>query len=442
MSQGQVMTGASPDTAARFWQRLARRLAWRVNAAAWWDGWITPAVVVSALSAGAVLAARRQGFDSRQLWMGLAVALLLCALWAAWRARRRFFSESAALVELDVALGLKTRLTAASAGVGHWPEIPSRRVSVLRWKLSRVLVPPGFALAMLAVAGFIPVSKAREVPRPPAEPPAAWQEMDQWLKGLEQQELAKPEAIESWEERVNRLRKQPESAWYGHGSLEAGDTLHQQLEVGLRSMGSDLDEAAEAVEMMESVGGKSHDAQSEGSDAQLDRAMQRLEAGTVPLHPKLLSQLKAAAGKNSKPLSMAELQKLQRRLRESAGFCRLQIRECKAGHKDCTSGRCIGKGNRHGHGGISRGRGDAPMSLAEQASRTDSTLLEGVANEDLQHSALGDTIGMSRTGHQVERGQVRSMSGGHVTASPAGGETVWRDALTPEEQQVLQRYFK
>jgi len=293
------------------------------------------------------------------------------------------------------------------------------------------------------VAGFIPVSKARDAQRPPTEHPAAWQEMDQWLKGLEQQELAKPEAVESWEERLNRLRKQPESAWYGHGSLEAGDTLHQQLEVGLRSMSSDLDDAAEAVEMMESVGGKSHDTSSEGGDGQLDRAMQRLEAGTVPLHPQLLSKLKAAAAKSGRPLSMAELQKLQRRLREGAGFCRLQIRECKAGHKDCTGGRCLARGGkRAGRGGVSRGRGDAPMSLADEASRTDSKVLEGVANEDLQHSTLGDTIGMSRTGHQVDRRGTISMSGGQVSSAPTGGETVWRDALTPEEQRVLQRYFK
>jgi len=437
------MSGASPDLAARFWQRVARRLAWRVNAAAWWERWITPAVIVSALSAGSLLALRRQGLESRPLWLAVAAALLLCALWAVRRARRHFFSSSAALVELDVALGLKTRLTSASSGVGTWPEIPAGRVSVMRWKPSRLLVPPAFAAAMLAVAGFIPVSKARDAQRPPTEHPAAWQEMDQWLKGLEQQVLAKPEAVESWEERLNRLRKQPESTWYGHGSLEAGDTLHQQLEVGLRSMSSDLDDAAEAVEMMESVGGKSHDTSSEGGDGQLDRAMQRLEAGTVPLHPQLLSKLKAAAAKSGRPLSMAELQKLQRRLREGAGFCRLQIRECKAGHKDCTGGRCLARGGkRAGRGGVSRGRGDAPMSLAEEASRTDSKVLEGIANEDLQHSTLGDTIGMSRTGHQVDRRGTISMSGGQVSSAPTGGETVWRDALTPEEQRVLQRYFK
>jgi hypothetical protein len=267
--------------------------------------------------------------------------------------------------------------------------------------------------------------------------PAAWGQMDEWLKGLQQQDLTKPETVEAWEERVNKLRRQPESAWYSHGSLEAGDTMHEQLEVGLRSLGNDLDEASEALDTMESVGGRSHETGTPADQA-LDRAMQRLEAGTVPLNPRLLSQLKAAGGKGGKPLSMSELQNLRKRLREGAGFCRLAIRECPLGHKECKNGSC----RRSGRGGVTRGPGEAPLTLEDKASRTDSERLEGVSNEDMQNATLGDTVGMSRTAHKVDRATPTSMAGGAVSTKPTGGETVWRDALTPEEQQVLQKYFK
>ena len=431
-----VTASSTPDAARTFWHGVARRLSWRVNVAAWWERFIAPAMAASVLFAGALLTSRRHGVPTPWLWSGFAAALAAGAAYAAWRTRRGRFTPAAALVELDVALGLKTRLTAAAAGVGDWPRVPAEAPRVLRWRASRVLVPPAFAAALLAVAGFIPISRTDAPPRPPTDTPAAWRQMDEWLKGLAQQDLARPDSVEAWEERVNKLRRQPDSTWYSHGSLEAGDTLHQQLEVGLRSLGNDLDEAAEALDNLDSVGGSSHEAGAPSEDS-LDRAMERLESGAVPLNPKLLSQLKAAKGKSGKPLSMAELEKLRHRLREGAGFCRLSIRECELGHKECKNGSC-----RRGRGAVARGPGEAPLSLEHDASRTASERLEGVSNEDMQNASLGDTIGMSRTTHKVERGGAASAAGGAVNARPSGGETVWRDALTPEEQQVLQRYFK
>jgi hypothetical protein len=426
---------ASSDIAG-FWRRTARRLAFRVNLAAWWERWMTPAVIASALAAVAVNAARRQAVDPARIWTVFAVALLLTAFDAARRARRHFFSEAAALVELDVALGLKNRLASARQGVGPWPTIPTRRPRVVRWKASRLLVPPLFALSILCVAGFIPVSKAKEPAVAPTTAPSSWKDVDDWLRGLEKKELAAPETVQTWEERLSRLRRQPEGVWYSHGSLEAGDTLRQQLETGLRSMGNDLDQAADALESMESVGGKSHDAGSSEAGQELDRAMQRLESGTVPLHPDLLSQLKGLKGASGRKLSLTELEKLRRRLREGSGFCRLSIRECPLGHKDCTNGACR-------RWGVDRGPGSVPLALEADASRTGSKLLEGVSNEDLQHAALGETIGLTRTAHRVDRGaRTAPMRGGAVATAPGGGEAVWRDTLTPEEQLVLQRYFK
>jgi hypothetical protein len=431
-----VSAPGAPSDPARYWQRTARRLALRVNAAAVWERFTTPAVLVSAAFAVAVLALRREHAEAALVAPAFALGLVGAFIIAFLRARPSFFTLETALVALDVTLGLKSRLTAAQAGVGGWPAVPEHAPRVVRWKASRLAVPPLFAAAILAVAGFIPISKAQEPKSAPLTPPLAWKEVDDWLRGVEKKELASPETVSAWEERLNRLRRQPESAWYGHGSLEAGDTLHQQLEAGLRSMGNDMDEAADALDTLESVGGKSHDAEAGAADQQLDRAMQRLEAGSVPLNPKLLSELKGLKGTHGRKLSLAELEKLRQRLREGSGFCRLSIRECKLGHKDCKDGRCRGYG-------VQRGPGSVPLDLESEASRTTSNKMEGVSNEDLQNAALGETIGLTRTAHRVDRhGRTVPMTGGAVTAAPAGGEAVWRDTLTPDEERVLQKYFR
>jgi len=342
---------------------------------------------------------------------------------------------------------LRCRLVSAAAGVGEWPLPPRSLPAAVRVRRSRLMTPLAVALALLAVGLAVPVSRPVKAEVFPIEPPAAWRELDDTLRDLKQESLVHPEAVDAWEERLHQLRKQPEATWYGHGSLEAGDTLHQQVEASLRTLGQDLDAAGDSVELLESVGGRTRSAASSAAADTLERAVKQLEAGPVSLDPQLLSRLKAAvaAGKTNRAPSLEELAHLKRRLREGSGFCKLKVGTCRPGDPDCL--RTVARRKRRIRAdGQEPGTEDdgqtAPLTLDAKASHTTSKVMEGVSNEDLQHAALGDTLGMSSTAHEVDRRAYHGLTAGGAASAGQGGETVWRDAWTPEEERVLQRYFK
>jgi len=440
---------SGPLDARSYWTRAAHRLRRRINAAALWDYFSGPALVLAALAAAALITLRRLGTPTRAVWLCWAALTVLAAAVALARARRVFFSAPDALLRMDLGLGLHSRLVSAALGVGPWPLPPARPPHVVRLRFSRVATPPLFAFALLVVGARIPVSPPAAPSHRAVEPPAHWREIEDAIQGLKQEALANPDWTSAWEERLDHLRRQPESAWYSHGSLEAGDTLHQELTVSLHTLGEDLDRAADALEAMESRGGPAPEAGGTRTGPRLDRAVERLEAGRVALDPRLLSQLKAAsAQRSSHALSMQELTHLRRRLREGSGFCKLAVRavrECPAGDPDClrTARRVKGSGRGGGEERTHERETTAPLTLDPEASPRSSERMEGVGNEDLQHAALGDTIGVSRTAQKVDRGAYRGPVAGGAASSPAGGgETVWRDAWTPDEQRVLERYFK
>jgi hypothetical protein len=152
-----------------------------------------------------------------------------------------------------------------------------------------------------------------------------------------------------------------------------------------------------------------------------------------------------AAGKTSRAPSLEELAHLKRRLREGSGFCKLRFGACQPGDPDCLQTVARRKRRIRADGkeaGTDEECGPVPLTLDAKSSRTASKVMEGVSNEDLQHAALGDTLGMSSTAHEVDRRAYQGLTAGGAASAGQGGETVWRDAWTPEEERVLQRYFK
>ena len=67
--------------------------------------------------------------------------------------------------------------------------------------------------------------------------------------------------------------------------------------------------------------------------------------------------------------------------------------------------------------------------------------LEGVSNDDFRNAALGDLVGTSTARPETAKRLSGSLAGGAVSVG-AGGEAVGRNALTPEERRLLERYFK
>jgi hypothetical protein len=224
------------------------------------------------------------------------------------------------------------------------------------------------------------------------------------------------------------LRALPSRDWYSESGLEAADSLRDQLRSDVRSLASDLETAADALEG--AGGGNAED------QKRIDAAAQGLSSRSVRLRHDLLQKLRdaAKAGGRLKPM---EADGLARSLRENAGFCRLSLRECREGDESCL--RVARRGA--GRGGIERGPGPAPLTLDPEGTKLEASRMEGVSNPDLRQAALGDVVQTTIGRHRIAAGG-RDVTAGGSAAVGAGGDAVSRSTLTPEERRILARYFK
>ncbi len=94
-----------------------------------------------------------------------------------------------------------------------------------------------------------------------------------------------------------------------------------------------------------------------------------------------------------------------------------------------------------GRGGISRGRGDAPMFYGDEQNLK-TNRIEGVSGTDLERVVPTDVLGIGQTKHDDEQKPSLRQDGGSLAKDAAGGDAVWRESLTPGEKALLKRYFK
>jgi hypothetical protein len=263
------------------------------------------------------------------------------------------------------------------------------------------------------------------------EAPVSWRQTDEWIRSLKETEVAQAESVQPFQERLDRLRAQPSQSWYSESGLEAADSLRDQLRSEVRSLASDLDAAAGALDGAASPGGAS-----EADQRRIEAAARGLSSRSLRLRSDLLQQLRDAArpGRRLPPLDAASL---ARSLRENAGFCRLTLRECREGDANCLRMARTPPGR----GGIQRGPGPAPLTLGPEASKEEPGRMEGVSNPDLRRAALGDVVETTTGRHRVSV-VPRGVTAGGTAAVGAGGEAVSRAPLTPEERRILSRYFK
>ena len=94
-------------------------------------------------------------------------------------------------------------------------------------------------------------------------------------------------------------------------------------------------------------------------------------------------------------------------------------------------------------GQIARNGGTQPLTLHEKPTDLGSSATEAVSNPDLSHALPGDMVGVGKGEHTVDPTKYTGLAaGGTITSQGVGGETVWRDDLTPSEREVLKNFFK
>jgi hypothetical protein len=452
----------SPE--ARFWNRRSAAIRRRVNLG-WWLEILGPALLFFGVVTGCAVMYLRSTLwfepgDERIQQFALAagglVGLIFLVSWMV--ARRRFLNQAQAMVRLESRLRLDNALTAASLGLAPWPTVPEQvklqGADGWLWNWPRLLLPPVFTAILVAVPFLLPVRPAQGVQVRPHEP-MAWQEMEKWLDQLKEEKIADPEKVEEVAKQIDALRQNPPEDWFNHSNLEATDSLRESLERSLSELERNTGEAGMTLSAMAKFGNEMSAESADRLSKEFSEALQGLETGSMPLNNEMLSEMLKLGPDGLKKLDPQAAQKLAQKLAQNQEALKRMLSQCKnpgKGKDGPLSEEDImkmlgeipgeGEGMGFGKGGVSRGRGDAPMYHEDEESNLGTKKIEKVGNDDLTRAAPGDVLGVIETNQEIEKTATTLKGGGSVDTAGKGGGRVWESDLLPSEKAVLNRFYK
>jgi hypothetical protein len=396
-----------------------------------------------AFGAVLVLLARHEAMPATAaaLASAMLVAAALCA--AAWRRRGHGFSLADARARLDRVLGLNDRLASAAEGVAAWPAPMPHTPDGMVWRPGALAAPLCAWAAPLALALCVPVGVPAAAGTRDIVQPVAWLQVEAGLAALEEEPAFDAAALEAARRKLDALRSAPPEAWYGHGSLEAGDALREQVQRSLAELSRSLDNAGHALDDVEQSAGR---AAGDGDSARegLTAALQALAEGAFPLTDAARRTLEGAgdepaSGEGARSPRRASAD-AQRRMLEN-----LQAAAQEAAHE---GGLPMTAWERRALAppGLSRGPGAAPLALRDQPSELQATRDEAVRNDALSRALPGETVGVRAVRPDLDAdAEVAAGApgpGGAASSGGSGGEATWRISLPPDEQAILRRYFR
>jgi len=436
----------------KFWNDRAKALSRRINFAWFLQTIAAPLLVTAAIGAVATLVVRREFSQISVLEISLALGFIMLAVGIVFFviSARRFETPAQSLVRIEADAGLNTALSSAKAGVSPWPEKPADLPESLNWHLPKTLAPPVGAVVLLALGLLIPISaKVRDTPAPSSQP-QAWSELDSELEQLADDAMVDEEYIEEMEKRLDQLRSQEEEDWFNHASLEATDSLKETQDSNMEKLERDLSEAADALEALtENAEGMTTE-QKQKLTEDFEDALKGLQNGAMKPNPALLNELSKLDPENLGKLSPEQLSQLKENMEK------LQQSLDKAGQGngegDEWSEQLLGDGEGEGEGkgengtgtgsgGVQRGPGHDPNVLRDEKDALDIGDLTALEAKDLSRAIPGDLLQLQDGKHTVDESASKAGEGG-TAAKGRGGDRVWKDSLSPDEQGALKRYFE
>lgn len=441
----------------RQWNRRAAALARQLNLGWWLERFNQLILVGLLLFAVALLAGRTWRADwmtTEAVGMGLCGLLGVLAAVAWLLGRKRYVDAGKGLVRLDEKLRLHNRLVSAAAKVGPWPDLPPDPLGVagFRWNPSRAWLPGLSALLLVAAAWWVPIPERSTASAQVVEP-SAWEQMEDWLATLEAEDLIEEEKIEELAGRIEELRDQPEEEWFSHSSLEATDSLQQSLGLEIRDLAEEMKTLERNLSALQQFSAQMSEAAKEEARKEMEEALEALEGAGLPLNEALRKQLSEVdpsqlGTETLSGLSQEQLKSLQQQLQKGSGALGSMEGLPETG-EGMEMGMGMGEGmgedgegEMPGAGGISRGKGDAPLFFDDQADDLGTDHLERVTNDDFSKAAIGEVLGLGETERDIDEIKAGPVAGGAVGSAGKGGEAVSRETLLPDEQAVLKRYFK
>ncbi len=480
------------------WRARAGAVARRVNFGWWWHRLSAALVGVNLAGATALLLFRQMRWPLLGWAAMLGVAWLAAAGRAWWRARARFYAQPEGLLRLETHLGWHNILSAAAAGGMGWPELPAEPVRPLQWRWLASAQPVLASVAFLLAALFIPVSAPpKPALPPPTQLPPALQQVQSWTEKLKEQNLVQPATMESWEERLAQLKQKPQQEWYGQESLEAAESLRNQLAQEINTMDKNLKKTADLVAALQALPAGA--AIPADLQAALNQQIAALQNSNLPLSHSLAQSLN-----NLKSLSPDQLAYLMKQLQHGADnlsylsadnglftghfqtsqnsakfqlgrYGQGQLGSWPAGSMKNPSGTAGQASSGPGPGAAGSGTGNSTAgtgpAAADDEAMCDTSIAngagggpgggggsngisyqaptdvqaknqQGVSNNGANSVAPGDLVGISISA-PTHNPQDNTPAGAGGAASQGGeGDAVWRQDLTPQERALLQQYFK
>ena len=453
---------SSVESSERFWRHSVARLSRRIHLGWWLDAFLSLLIPLAMVATVLVLFARwRWALEWPGLLMGVGIAVVLAALAALLGMRRHREPHAATRVRLEDALGLKSGLSAAEAGVAPWPRPPSEWRLPIAWRAGRPAGMAGIFLALMAAAFLIPISRPTpEAPRV-IEPPSALREVQDWVDSVKKKDAVSDESVRQVEEKMAELLQRPAQNWYEHSSLEAAEHLRDVTAQDLRQLAQNLGDAERAASALASsaAGAGLPQAAKDALSDLLQNASNNLQSAGMQPSSDLVEALKSLDPGQLGELSSEQLKDLANQLSQNqkaleealknapqidlSGLPTGVCQNCGKGPGECQC-EGEGQGDRPGRGGVQRGPGTAPLTLDAQDTQLGTDRIETLPSQiDRQRLAAGDALSVTNGAAKVDPKAYQGPQQGGQSATPGdGGNAVWQNSLVPAERETLKRFFK
>jgi hypothetical protein len=457
---------SADDVLARFAAAVRRTLFFK-SAVTWLSVWLFA-------WGAAVLTMRATGFGAPYALSIAALGGLGCVIAAAYDARRRRPSLGALRAVIDSESGAGGLVMAADAAdIGDWRErTPRLTAPRVVWRGGRPGGLLALALAFFLTSAFVPVRTAPFAAERKLEIAQDVARLDAQVDALRNEGALEPEKAESLRERLNRLNEDA-SGRDPAKTLEELDQIADSVKRAAERMAESQTRAAERLAQTQAL------AQALAADAETFDAKRTAEAmetlaalmesnvrERAALAKRLSPELRAALASGA--LNRERLQELASALAKESGDIGKSLQRLhKAGlidGKTLRAGERAGKKadgdgladflakngstlsvkeglERWGSGGVSRGRGDAPLSWNDEppdmrAKFQEKTLPPAVASALRESQALG----VSQAAPQSE-GTAPARAGA-LAGAAAGGGSAATHAILPKHRTAVRKYFE
>ncbi len=430
-----------------------------------------------------VVVLRVAGAVERPLLVWGAVGYGPAILAGLWLALRRVPAAGGVRAALDCHNRLGGLLMAGGElDIGQWnANMPGVERPVVRLRAGRHWAMLAASVAFLAVALFLP-DRYLPAQDQSLQLSAEMDKLKDKLAALKQEKLIPPEKAELLEKDLEELRnkslgRQPAKTTEALDHLEGA--LTKTAEAAAETALKNIDAAARAEQLAQALQG----AKDKMDAKQLDRAMKELAEMTNQAAAECQSLADALDSDlttdcRESDLSPEQLEKLAEALRNCKGCERDRIErlvkariikvedliEAEGKCKGCPGGeeleeiiillgKCQGDEDLDeaiqiicaglpGRGGVTRGRGDAPITWSKGTNKENVSFKEKVlppgAVDSLKESRLAGISASAPKADSTSEGS----AGGALGAAAAGGGEARQQTILPQHQKPVQKYFE